>query len=272
MRGPSLAWTDALLGGWRFGWIPVITGESGDLVYRRDDQLAYAKLAPAARSAELAGERDRLMWLDGQGVACPKVIDWRETEEGVCLVMSAILGIPAAELSGPDLLKAWPTMVRQLGTLHELAADRCPFDRGLSLMFDRAVDVVARNAVNPDFLPDEDKETPASQLLARIASEVPTRRDQEKVDNVVCHGDPCMPNFMVHPQTLQCTGVIDLGRLGAADRYADLALMLVNAAEIWTTQGQGEQARAILFDTLGLGAPDQERLAFYLRLDPLTWG
>ncbi|WP_436977121.1 phosphotransferase, partial [Shigella flexneri] len=30
---------------------------------------------------------------------------------------------------------------------------------------------------------------------------------------VVCHGDPCMPNFMVDPKTLQCTGLIDLGRL-----------------------------------------------------------
>ncbi|MFP1592824.1 phosphotransferase [Escherichia coli] len=29
----------------------------------------------------------------------------------------------------------------------------------------------------------------------------------------VCHGDPCMPNFMVDPKTLQCTGLIDLGRL-----------------------------------------------------------
>ncbi len=40
-----------------------------------------------------------------------------------------------------------------------------------------------------------------------------------------------MPNFMVDPKTLQCTGLIDLGRLGTADRYADLALMIANAEE-----------------------------------------
>lgn len=272
MGGPLLGWTDALLGRWRFGWTPVSTGESGDLVCQRDDRLAYAKLAPTTRSAELAGERDRLTWLDGQGISCPKVIDWQEAEEGACLVMSAIPGIAAAELSAPELLKAWPSIARQLSILHELAADRCPFDRGLSLMFERAVDVVARNAVNPDFLPDEDKDAHGSELLTRIASEVSVRRDQEDADKVVCHGDPCMPNFMVDPQTVQCTGVIDLGRLGTADRYADLALILANAGETWTTPDQSEQARAILFDTLGIVAPDQERLAFYLRLDPLTWG
>ena len=69
-----------------------------------------------------------------------------------------------------------------------------------------------------------------------------------------------MPNFMVDPKTLQCTGLIDLGRLGTADRYADLALMIA------------ERAFAVLFNVLGIEAPDRERLAFYLRLDPLTWG
>ena len=73
-----------------------------------------------------------------------------------------------------------------------------------------------------------------------------------------------MPNFMVDPKTLQCTGLIDLGRLGTADRYADLALMIANAEENWAAPDEA--------DVLGIEAPDRERLAFYLRLDPLTWG
>ncbi|MFX3232468.1 phosphotransferase, partial [Klebsiella pneumoniae] len=91
-------------------------------------------------------------------------------------------------------------------------------------------------------------------------------------DMVVCHGDPCMPNFMVDPKTLQCTGLIDLGRLGTADRYADLALMIANAEENWAAPDEAERAFAVLFNVLGIEAPDRERLAFYLRLDPLTWG
>ncbi len=63
----------------------------------------------------------------------------------------------AADLSGADLLKAWPSMGQQLGAVHSLSVDQCPFERRLSRMFGRAVDVVSRNAVNPDFLPDEDR-------------------------------------------------------------------------------------------------------------------
>ncbi len=52
-------------------------------------------------------------------------------------------------------------------------------------MFGRAVDVVSRNAVNPDFLPDEDKSTPQLDLLARVERELPVRLDQERTDMVV---------------------------------------------------------------------------------------
>jgi streptomycin 3"-kinase len=91
-------------------------------------------------------------------------------------------------------------------------------------------------------------------------------------DRVVCHGDACMPNIMIDPRTLRCTGLIGLGRLGTADRYVDLALMVAHACESWGSPEKQAQAFAILFDTLGIGASDRERLAFYLRLDPLTWG
>ncbi len=253
-------------------WVPVRSGESGDFVYRRDDGLAYAKIASPARVADLADERDRLTWLHGRGVACPEVIDWRATEKGACLTMTAIPGVAAVDLSGADLLKAWPSMAQQLRVLHSLPAVQCPFERSLSRMFASAVDVVSRNAVNPDFLPDEDKNRPQQELLARVERELPVRLDQERADMVVCHGDPCMPNFIVDPRSLQCAGVIDLGRLGTADRYADLALMVANAGESWTTPHEAERGFTILFDILGISAPDRERLAFYLRLDPLTWG
>lgn len=59
-------------------WLPVRGGESGDFVFRRGDGHAFAKIAPASRRGELAGERDRLIWLKGRGVACPEVINWQE--------------------------------------------------------------------------------------------------------------------------------------------------------------------------------------------------
>jgi streptomycin 3"-kinase len=253
-------------------WVPIRSGESGDFVYCRHDDHSYAKIASRARLDELAGERDRLAWLRGRGVACPEILDWRETEEGACLTMTAVRGVPATDLSGTDLLKAWPSMAQQLAVIHNLPIAECPFERSLSRMFGCAVDVVSRNAVNPDFLPDEDKNKPQQELLARVEQELTLRLAQESADMAVCHGDPCMPNFMVDPQSLRCAGLIDLGRLGTADHYSDLALMVANAEESWTTAQEADRAFSILFDTLGIERADRERLAFYLHLDPLTWG
>ncbi len=272
MKGHQLEFARALFAHTHVGWTGVKAGESGDLVYRREDGLAYAKIASSARSADPAGERDRLLWLQGKGIAVPGVIDWWEAEEGPYLIMTAIPGVPAAELDGDALLKVWPSMARQLKSLHELPADRCPFDRSLSLMFAKAEDVVSRDAVNPDFLLPEDQDRSARELLDRVERDLPLRLHQEVVDRVLCHGDACMPNFVVDPHSLQCAGLIDLGRVGKADRYVDLSLMIANAEESWMTPEQRERAFSILFETLEIAEPDRERLAFYLRLDPLTWG
>lgn len=162
-------------------------------------------------------------------------------------------------------------MAEQLNAVHGLSPEECPFERRLSGMFARSVDVVSRNAVRPDFLPDEDKHTPQPDLLARIERELTVRLEQESTELTVCHGDPCMPNFMVSAETLQCTGLINLGRLGKADRYADLTLMIANADKSWTSPEEAKSALDIMFTSLGIDAPNRERLAFYLRLDPLTW-
>lgn len=86
---------------------------------------------------------------------------------------------------------------------------------------------------------------------------------------MVCHGDLCLPNILVDPDRHTVEGFIDLGRLGLADRHADLALLLANTAD--TVPGFAEEATA----GLAAGYPaqvDPERLRFYLALDPLTWG
>ncbi|UGS26267.1 APH(3'') family aminoglycoside O-phosphotransferase [Microbacterium resistens] len=253
-------------------WIPITTGESGDRVLRRADGAVFAKIAETDRVADLAAERDRLEWLAGRGIAAPEPRDWREGADGACLVMTAIPGVPASELAGKDLLAAWPSIAQCLAALHALDAATCPFDRGLERMFARAQDVVGRGAVDPDFLPDEDRGTPAPELLARVERELARRLSLEAHEEVVCHGDPCLPNLLVDPETLRCNGMIDLGRLGRADRYADLALLRANAAENWSSAAQAEEADAILFATLGITDPDLAAAAFYLRLDPLTWG
>lgn len=253
-------------------WQPVGTGESGTPVLRRNDGRAYAKLAPPSQVAALRDEKLRNEWAAVQGLPVPAVLAWNESAHGACLLTTALPGVAASELTAPQLLQAWPSIAAQLRRLHAMPADTCPFARPLSALYERAVDVVARGAVNPDFLAVEDLDLPPAQLLARVSAELPLRLAQEQEERVVCHGDACLPNFLVDADTLQCTGLLDLGRLGLADPYVDFSLLLANSSESWTSPEQAETARALLFDAHGIAAADAGRLAFYLRLDPLTWG
>ncbi len=67
-----------------------------------------------------------------------------------------------------------------------------------------------------------------------------------------------------------CTGLIDLGRLGTADRHANLSLLRANARETW--EGDDEsRANRLLADLHGPDHIDPDRMRSYLHLDPLTW-
>ncbi|MEV6286407.1 aminoglycoside 3'-phosphotransferase [Kribbella sp. NPDC051770] len=243
-------------------WLPVESGESDTEVFRRADGTAYAKIAPAHGVEELRAERDRVLWLAGTGMPGAQVLDWSESDDGARLVTSAVPGVPAIDLPVEKRQRALPAISAALRTLHELPD--CPFTRPLSEVVDQAADVVRRGAVNPDFLRDEDRQYRPEQLLQRVKDEQPYA--EKTAELVVCHGDACLPNILLDPETLELTGFIDLGRLGLADRYSDLALMVTQLLDEWDLP-----ADAFLRE-YGLEEPDQRRLAFYLQLDPLTWG
>ncbi|MFJ4767629.1 APH(3'') family aminoglycoside O-phosphotransferase [Streptomyces uncialis] len=253
------------------GWSPVTTGESGAAVFRSTDATRYAKCVPAADAADLEAERDRVTWLSDHGVPGPRVLDWQSGDAGVCLVTSAVPGVPADQVPAEDLRVAWEHIAEAVRRLHEAPVSQCPFRRSLDTMVAVASDVVARDAVNPEFLPTDQRQTPTAELLDRLTPQVPRRREQETADTVVCHGDLCLPNIILDPRTLDVSGFIDLGRLGSADRYADLALLLANARETWTDEEQAQAADRSFARRYGITL-DHDRLRFYLHLDPLTWG
>ncbi len=267
----TLTVSPVLLGVGGGDWLPVTTGESGAAVFHSADATRYAKCVPAADAASLKAERDRITWLNGQDVPGPQVLDWHSGDVGACLVTSSVSGVPADQVSAEDLRVAWERIADTVCRLHEVPVSQCPFRRDLDAMVAMARDVVARDAVNPEFLPVEQQNTPTAELLEHLTRQVPRRREQEAADTVVCHGDLCLPNIILDPQTLNVSGFIDLGRLGLADRYADLALLLTNARETWMDEERARAADLTFAERYGI-ALDHDRLRFYLHLDPLTWG
>jgi streptomycin 3"-kinase len=244
-------------------WSVVGRGESDTEVFSRGD--AFAKCAGPDGAAELRAERERIAWLASTELPGATVLDWLESADGACLVTSAVPGVTGVDLPPPAHAKATSRLAAVLRSLHDLDPTECPFVRPLEEVVAQATDVVRRGAVNPDFLNEEAwrREHP-EDLLRRIQAAYP--RMVALADPVVCHGDACLPNVLFDPSTLEVTGLIDLGRLGVADRYADLAVTTVQLRDEWDADP------ADFLTQYGIDEPDQDKLGFYLLLDPLTWG
>ena len=76
---------------------------------------------------------------------------------------------------------------------------------------------------------------------------------------VVCHGDACSPNTLIGDDG-RWSGHVDLGALGVADRWADLAIATMSLD--WN-YGAGWQA--LLLEIYGI-EPDDERARYYRTL------
>jgi kanamycin kinase len=80
---------------------------------------------------------------------------------------------------------------------------------------------------------------------------------------VVCHGDACAPNTLLTPDG-HWSGHVDLGLLGTADRWADLAVAT------WSTEwNYGPGWDRLLLNAYGI-APDPERSRYYRLLWDLS--
>ena len=114
-----------------------------------------------------------------------------------------------------------------------------------------------------DRLPVDD--CPYSWSVAdRLAAKAPTARHAvpapPSVDRlVVCHGDACAPNTLIADDG-RFSGHVDLGDLGIADRWADLAVATLSLG--WNYPGDREPE---FFAAYGV-EPDPVRIAYYRTL------
>lgn len=242
------------------GWEAVTGGESDTSVFRRGE--VFAKCCGVGGVPELRDERDRVKWLAGTGLPGATVVDWDESADGACLMTTAVPGVAGTSLPASVQRDAMVSLGRTLRELHSLTD--CPFERPLASVVGLAEDVVRRGAVNPEFLTDEWRLLEPAELLARVVAERPYV--ESVLEPVVCHGDACFPNVFFDPSTLAVTGLIDVGRLGVADRYSDVALTVIQLHDVWSADP------APFLAAYGLPEPDRRRLEFFRLLDPLTWG
>lgn len=91
-------------------------------------------------------------------------------------------------------------------------------------------------------------------------------------DLVLCHGDVCMPNFMI--DNGKVTGWIDVVGCGVNDRYLDIAIALrtLRFNFEWLNKKFDNKDMKLFLDTYGIEKLDKEKVKFYILLDELTNG
>jgi aminoglycoside phosphotransferase len=233
---------------------PVWVNELGGLTYRLGDgrKRRFVKWMPAGHDAELQAEAERLRWAS-RYVTVPPVLDEGFDDTGSWLVTSGIPG----EFAVADRWKEDPaTAVTAIGAglraLHDaLPVPDCPFtwsrtDRLAELRTPAAAGRLDPSTWHEDF-----------QALGSVDRALAVLADPPPDDLlVVCHGDACAPNTLIGTDG-HWTGHVDLGRLGVADRWADLAI-----ATWSTTWNYGPGWEKPLLEAYGI-EEDPERTYYY---------
>ncbi len=241
--------------------LAIAAGRRPALVWHNEDALTYevgegaqrcfVKWSPAESRLDLAAEADRMEWA-GPFHPVPQVLTRGADEAGSWLVTAALPGRNAVH-------RRWMaeprTAVRAIGeglrALHEtLPVDRCPF----SWMAQRRVERSARAAagqINParDWQPEH--QGLSIERALELVAELPP---DDHI--VVCHGDACAPNTLLTDDG-RWSGHVDLGDLGVADRWADLAIATWSA-----TWNYGPDWEDELLAAYGL-PPDPDRTRYY---------
>jgi kanamycin kinase len=233
---------------------PVWRNALGGLTFRIDDSRTgtrYAKWVPVGTpEIDLAAEAERLTWACGWAVV-PRVVDHGTDADGTWLLTAAVPGLSAvAPRWVADPTRAATAIGRGLRRLHDaLPVDRCPFDWSVDSRLVRADERIRDGEGPADRFP-EHRHLDLAEARARLARPPPI------ACLVVCHGDACVPNTLLHDDGTPAAHV-DLGSLGLADRWADLAVAA------WSTEwNYGPGHAHMVYDGYGI-APDPERIAYY---------
>ena len=92
----------------------------------------------------------------------------------------------------------------------------------------------------------------------------------QEFDLVLCHGDVCMPNFMI--ENGKVTGWIDVVGCGVNDRYLDVAIALRTLRFNFQAMHQEftKERMQLFLKTYGLNKLDMKKIEFYILLDEMT--
>jgi aminoglycoside 3'-phosphotransferase-1 len=247
----------ALTGAYR--WRRETSGESGADVYRLHDPEhapdLFAKHATGRTADDVTDEMVRLRWLAGR-LPVPGLRYFEASPDDTWLLVEALPGRTAYHVlrDEPDPLATVDALARFLLRLHALPIEECPFDSGHRLRLAHA-----RHRLDAGLVDTEDFDDERHGWTARAVWDAMTALLPIAVYPVVTHGDFSLDNILLRDGAV--TGCIDVGRVGVADRYQDIAIA-------WNALGEfGPALQRRFLQTYGIDRVDERKLRFHCMLD-----
>ena len=183
-----------------------------------DGEERFLKVVRKGWLPSAAAEAERTIWA-GSYLPVPRILRAGATDDTTWFISSALDGIAA---TSQEFRSDVPALVRRLAaglrTFHSAPVAACPFSFRLDDALALAERRLQEGAIDParDFH-HEHARLSAPDAVRRLIAMRPAVEDL-----VVCHGDYCVPNVLIDDGAI--AGFVDLGELGVADRWWDLAV------------------------------------------------
>ncbi len=244
-----------------YAWARDTVGESGGAIYRlfgrADAPDLYLKRGRGPVADDVADEMVRLRWL-AERLPVPAVAGFVCAPDEAWLLMDAIAGQTAYQLleaAGDDEREAIvDALARHLKRLHAIPIEDCPFTSDHRFRLAKAQARLEAGLVDAEDFDEEREGMTAQAVWDQMMALLPL-----SADTVVTHGDYSLDNLILRDGAV--VGCIDVGRVGLADRYQDLAIA-------WNGLGEfGRPLQARFLRSYGIDRPDEGKLAFHLMLD-----
>ncbi len=202
---------------------------------------------------DLEREYARLQWAAGR-LPAPRVLAFASEAGRAYLLLDELPGTPVELATELAVAERVAHLAKTMRSLHGSPVTECPFDMRIrERLLDAEANIRTGEVDESDFDADRAGRS-ATSILDELRAWPPFQEDL-----VLTHGDFTPANILIQP-----TGLLDLGRLGVADRYQDIALALRHVEDDFGPAWREPFARSY-----GIADIDESKLAFFRLLDEL---
>jgi kanamycin kinase len=221
-------------------------------------QTRFLKVVRHGWTPSAEAEAERTAWAHSF-LPVPRVLKRGVTQDATWLLTE---GIDSVDATAAKFRQDVPGLVTRLAEglryFHSTPVDECPFQFRVA----DAIQLVCHRLETGQIVGSRDFHPEFAALSEEAAVEELLAGVPDSEDLVVCHGDYCAPNILLRGTDI--VGYVDLGELGVADRWWDLA---VATWSITWNFGPGYEDRFL--ETYGVQR-DDHRTRFYRLLYDLA--